>query len=292
VISNWFIENPFPSIVTHHLSLIYMNYLLIIIFGLVIGSFLNVCIYRIPRDGSIVTPSRSYCPHCEHQLSALDNIPVFSYIFLGGKCRYCKGRISPRYVIVEILTAGMFALILYRSMDLYKNQFDIAMYVIRACIFAALLIVISFIDFEFTIIPNKVVYPGLIVGLLLAIFTVVMKRDIHLIIPNLLGMVAGVVGILLIAVLGTIIFRKEAMGMGDVRLMGMIGMFIGLWPQMPLTLILGAFSGSIVGIALIIFRGKQPDSHIPFGPFLSLGALITMLYGNELWLLYKHLMGL
>ena len=292
MISNWFIENPFPSIVTHHLSLIYMNYLLIIIFGLVIGSFLNVCIYRIPRDGSIVTPSRSYCPHCEHQLSALDNIPVFSYIFLGGKCRYCKGRISPRYMIVEILTAGIFALILYRSMDLYNNQFDAAMYAIRACIFAALLIVISFIDFEFTIIPNKVVYPGLAFGLLLAIFTVVMKRDIHLIIPNLLGMVAGVVGILLIAVLGTIIFRKEAMGMGDVRLMGMIGMFIGLWPQMPLTLILGAFSGSIVGIALIIFRGKQPDSHIPFGPFLSLGALITMLYGNELWLLYKHLMGL
>lgn len=269
-----------------------MNYILIVIFGLVIGSFLNVCIYRIPRDGSIMSPSRSYCPHCNHQLSALDNIPVFSYIFLRGKCRYCKGSISPRYMIVELLTAGIFALILYKSLTLNKSQLDIAIYIIKACIFSAFMIVISFIDLEHEVIPDKVVYPGLIIGFLLMGYMSIMNRDIKLIAFSVLGAIAGAVVIILIALLGRALFRKEAMGGGDITLMAMIGTYIGFWPSIPMTLVLASLLGSIVGIILIAFRKRESDGHIPFGPFLSIGALITMLYGNDIWSLYMHLMGL
>jgi leader peptidase (prepilin peptidase)/N-methyltransferase len=269
-----------------------MNYLLIILFGLVIGSFLNVCIYRIPRDGSIMSPSRSYCPHCNHQLGALDNIPVFSYIFLRGKCQYCKGNISPRYMIVELLTAGIFALILYKGMSLHQSQFNVAMYILKACIFSAFLIVISFIDIDYEEIPDKVVYPGLGIGFLLMVYMSIMNKDIKLIAFSVLGAVAGALVIILIAIIGKAIFRKEAMGGGDITLMAMIGMYVGLWPSIPLTIILSSILGSIVGMILIAFRKKSSDGHIPFGPFLSTGALITILYGNELWSLYKHLMRL
>ena len=132
-----------------------MIYLLTVVLGLAIGSFLNVCIYRIPRDGSVASPKRSYCPHCEHQLSALDNIPVFSYLFLRGKCRYCKGPISPRYMIVELLTAGLFVVMVHRSLSLHQDVRYIALEIAATCIFAALLIAIAFIDLEFTIIPDE-----------------------------------------------------------------------------------------------------------------------------------------
>jgi len=269
-----------------------MNYLLIIIFGLVIGSFLNVCIYRIPRDGSIMSPSRSYCPHCNHSLGALDNIPVFSYIFLRGKCRYCKVSISPRYIIVELLTAGIFALILYKGMSLHKSQFDVAMYIIKACIFSGFLIVISFIDIDYEEIPDKVIYPGLIIGFLLMVSMSVIHKDIKLIAFSVLGAVAGALVIILIAILGRLIFRKEAMGGGDITLMAMIGMYVGLWPSIPLTIIISSILGSIIGIILIASRKRNSDGHIPFGPFLSMGALITILYGKEIWMLYRHLIGL
>jgi leader peptidase (prepilin peptidase)/N-methyltransferase len=278
-----------------------MEYIITVIFGLVIGSFLNVCIYRIPRDGSIAKPSRSYCPHCNHTLSALDNIPVFSYLFLRGKCRYCKGKISPRYMIVELLTACIFAFILYRSLNLYKFPHDIFLFLIKGCIFASFLIVISIIDFQFMLIPNKVVYPGLAVGFLFAIYETIIKRNKDIIISDVLGAVAGAVIILLIALLGTYAFKKEAMGMGDISLMAMIGMFVGFWQRsgmigfiipVILTIILGSILGSVIGLILILLKRKKSDSQIPFGPFLSIGGLITILYGNQIWLWYHHLMRL
>jgi leader peptidase (prepilin peptidase) / N-methyltransferase len=269
-----------------------MYYLIIIIFGLIIGSFLNVCIYRIPLGGSIMSPSRSYCPKCNHQLSVLDNIPVFSYIFLRGKCRYCKVGISPRYMIVELLTAGIFAFILYKGMSLHQSQYNVAMYILKACIFSSFLIVISFIDIDYEEIPDKIVFPGLAIGLLLMGYMSIMNKDIKIIAFSVLGAVAGALLIILIAILGKAVFRKEAMGGGDITLMAMIGMYVGLWPSIPLTIILASILGSIVGMILIAFRKKDSDGHIPFGPFLSMGALITMLYGNELWLFYKHLVGI
>jgi leader peptidase (prepilin peptidase)/N-methyltransferase len=292
-----------------------MEYLITVIFGLVIGSFLNVCIYRIsqnyhqtednekskqkqkPKEKlSIMYPNRSFCPECKHQLSALDNIPVFSYIFLRGKCRYCKKPISPRYIIVELLTAGIFAFILYRGISQFDNIREITLYVMRSCFFACFLIVITFIDLKEQVIPNKVVYPGIALGLALSAYLTAMGNNHGFmqqeIVKSLIGGIVGAVVILIIAIGGTLIFRKEAMGMGDVRLMAMIGVYLGLFPHIPLTLIIGAISGSIVGIILMAKHGKKMDSMIPFGPFLSLGAIISLLYGKEIWLWYESLMGL
>jgi leader peptidase (prepilin peptidase)/N-methyltransferase len=266
--------------------------ILTFVIGLSVGSFLNVCIYRIPRDGSVASPKRSYCPHCEHSLSALDNVPVFSYIFLRGKCRYCKGKISPRYMIVELLTAVLFVLMLHRSAGLYQNPWHIILELIATCIFAALLIAISFIDLDFTIIPDRIVYSGIIAGLLFAVIMSVLQGDYKIFMYRILGAVIGAVIIIIIAVVGSAVFRKDAMGGGDVKLMGMIGAFLGAWPHIPLTLILASFLGSIIGIALIIANKKKMGSAIPFGPFLSLGALISLLYGEKILSWYQGIMGL
>jgi len=263
-----------------------------IIFGLAVGSFLNVCIYRVPRKGSVASPKRSYCPHCEHSLSALDNIPVFSYIFLRGKCRYCKGTISPRYMIVELLTAGLFVLMLRRSLALHQDPRYAALELVTTCIFVGFLIAISFIDLEFTIIPNKIVYLGLPVGLLLAISAAILQRNANLILSRVLGAVIGAGITILIAIVGSAVFRKEAMGGGDVKLMAMIGIYLGWWPHIPITLIAASLLGSIVGVSLILVRRKEMESAIPFGPFLAIGALLSLLYGEKLWAWYRNLTGL
>ncbi|MFC1713138.1 prepilin peptidase [Candidatus Poribacteria bacterium] len=264
-----------------------MIYFLTVVLGLAIGSFLNVCIYRIPRKGSVASPKRSYCPHCEHTLSALDNVPVFSYIFLRGKCRYCKERISPRYMIVELLTAGLFVLMVHKSLALYNGVLPIALGIAATCIFAAMLVVISFIDLEFTIIPNKIVYPGLIVGLLFAIGMAAVHKDMGLLISRLLGFAIGGVAILFIVIVGSAIFRKQAMGVGDVKLMAMIGIFLGPWPHLAMTLLAASIFGTIVGIILMMARKKKMDSAIPFGPFLAIGALLSLLYGEAIWSWYE-----
>ena len=163
-----------------------MIYLFAAILGLAIGSFLNVCIYRIPRKGSVMSPRWSFCPHCEHTLGPLDNIPVLSYIFLKGKCRYCKERISPRYMIVELLTTGLFVLMAHKNLATYNETLPLALGIVASCIFAAMLVAISFIDLEFTIIPNKIVYPGLVIGLLFAIGMAVVQRDKWFLISRLL----------------------------------------------------------------------------------------------------------
>lgn len=269
-----------------------MNYLLIIIFGLIFGSFFNVCIYRIPLKKSIILPERSYCPKCNHFLGILDNIPIFSYIFLRGKCRYCKEKISPRYIVVETLTATLFALLLHKSMSLYQEPRYIILYLLEMCIFVSFLIVISFIDIEHFIIPNKLVYPGIFIGLFFAIYRWILEDDIKLLFSRVLGTFGGAIIILLIAIVGRAVFHKEAMGIGDVKLMAMIGMYIGLWPYIPLILIISAFIGSMFGLILIILRRKKMDSYIPFGPFLSSGAVISLLYGKEIWAWYKLLVGL
>jgi leader peptidase (prepilin peptidase)/N-methyltransferase len=163
---------------------------------------------------------------------------------------------------------------------------------VTTCIFVGFLIVISFIDLEFTIIPNKIVYPGLSVGLLLAFSAAVIQKDANLILPRVLGAVIGAAIIILIAVVGGVIFRKEAMGGGDVKLMAMIGIYLGWWPHILITLIAGSILGSIVGVALILVRKKKMGSIIPFGPFLAMGALMSLLYGDKLWSWYKYIMGL
>jgi leader peptidase (prepilin peptidase)/N-methyltransferase len=195
-------------------------------------------------------------------------------------------------MMVELLTAGLFVLMVRRSLTLHEDSLLIGLEIAMTCVFAAMLVVISFIDLEFTIIPNKIVYPGVLVGLLFVIGMAIVQNDLSLILWRLLDTVIGVAIILFIVIVGSAILRKQAMGMGDVKLMGMIGMYLGRWPHLPITLIAASVVGSIVGVTLILSRGKKMDSAIPFGPFLAMGALLSLMYGEALLTWYKHITGL
>ena len=259
-------------------------YIAVFLVGLAIGSFLNVCIYRIPRDLSINSPRRSFCPSCNQPIKAYDNIPVGSYLILRGKCRYCENKISIRYPIVELLTALAFVFML--------NRFGISLYFLSAIIFVSLLIAISMIDLDFYIIPNSLVFTGLIAGLILAIAISIIEKDISHLAYRILGSILGAAMIGLIAFIGRLVFHKQAMGMGDLKLMGMIGMFLGAYPDLLIVLVSSAFIGSIAGIILILLNKRKfgAKSQIPYGPFLSIGAIFSLLYGESAWSLYMRLL--
>lgn len=259
-------------------------YIAVFLVGLAVGSFLNVCIYRIPRRLSINSPRRSFCPSCNQPIKTYDNIPIVSYLILRGRCRQCGGKISIRYPIVELLTALAFVLML--------NKFGISLYCLGALIFVSLLIAISAIDLDFYIIPNSLVFTGLTAGLILAIGISFIEGDISYLIDRFFGAVLGAAMIGLIAIIGKLIFHKQAMGMGDLKLMGMIGIFLGAYPKniphLLIVLISSAFIGSIVGVFLILLSKREFESKsaIPYGPFLSIGAVFSLLYGESVWHLY------
>lgn len=239
------------------------------IFGLIIGSFLNVCIYRVPRKLSVVSPARSYCPKCNTQLSSLENVPVLSWLFLGGKCKTCKAPISGQYPLVEALSAIAAAACFMRF---GLTPTGVVLYALVAA-----LIVITFIDFEFKIIPNVISYPGITIGLIIGAvsqYTGVFQHPISQSAwDSLLGMYAGGG---FFWVIGEIYFRVTktvGLGGGDVKLMGMTGAILG-FNSIPTTIFLGSLAGSIVGIATIVLRGGNRKSEIPFGPWLSLGCIL------------------
>jgi leader peptidase (prepilin peptidase)/N-methyltransferase len=251
-------------------------YIFFALIGLVIGSFLNVCIWRVPRGQSVVVPS-SRCPSCGTPLGALDNVPVLSYLFLGGRCRYCKGRISLRYPLVEALNAALYVMVLERFGLGWHLPFYLA--------FVSSLIVIAFIDLDFQIIPDWITLTGIPIGLLagsLILPDPFMRMD-----P--LGYKASVIGALggfglfyAVAVLS-----RGGMGGGDIKMMAMIGALMG-WKAVLLTTFLGSLAGSVVGVFMILFKGKGRKTKIPFGPFLALGALLTLLWGQEVLRLYLN----
>ncbi len=245
-------------------------------FGLVIGSFLNVCIYRMPRDMSIVFPS-SRCPSCNGPIRAWDNIPVVSYLLLGGRCRHCKARISLRYPVVEGLNALLYVSVYWR----YGWGWNAVVY----SLFCSALVVITFIDLDFQIIPDRITLPGIPLGIIAG----------SLLLPDpfmrstLLGYKASIAGFLvgggffyLVAVLS-----KGGMGGGDIKLMAMVGGLMG-WKSVLLTTFLGSLSGSVVGIFLMVVKGRGRKSKIPFGPFLALGAVISLYFGQEILKWYLH----
>ncbi len=247
------------------------------LFGLLVGSFLNVCIYRVPRKLSVVSPYRSYCPKCERQLTALENVPVLSWLFLGAKCRTCKTPISGQYPLVELLSA-LAGAAAYLNFGLTPTA--AAIYALTAA-----LIVITFIDFEFKIIPNVISYPGITIGLLLGafnqyaqVFDIPISQSAW---DSLIGMYAGggffwIIGELYYRMTGTV-----GLGGGDVKLMGMTGAILG-WESVAPTIFLGSLLGSIVGVGVIIFRGGHRRTEIPFGPWLSAGAIIYMFHYDGL----------
>ncbi|MHB8110175.1 MAG: prepilin peptidase [Syntrophorhabdaceae bacterium] len=236
------------------------------IFGAVVGSFLNVCIYRLPRKKSIVSPP-SACPACEKPVRFYDNIPLVSYILLRGKCRDCGVRFSFRYFAVEVLTAVIF-LMIYRRWGLSYETF-IEMF------FAAILIVVSFIDYDFQIIPDILSVGGMIAGLMLSFV-----RPGFRVMESVYGVLIGGGVLFAIAYGYQLITKREGMGGGDIKLLAMIGSFTGL-KGVLFSLIGGSVIGTIVGIPLMFIKGKGEGTRyaIPFGPFLSLCAVLYLFTG-------------
>ena len=258
--------------------------LLIFGFGLAIGSFLNVCIYRIPRaDVSIHSPRRSFCPECNEPISPYDNIPVLSYLLLGGKCRHCRTTISVLYPLVELATAGLFLVMYYR--------FGLTLEFLLALAFGAVLVPIFVIDAQHYIIPNVLIVTGLILGFVIVCAIAYQRADVWYLLIRLIGAVAGGLVLWLVAVIGSAVLRKKAMGGGDIKLMAFIGLFLGAWPELAMVIGFSAFSGAVVGTILIVCGIKDRQSPIPYGPFLAGAAVIVLLWGDNLWRLYLQSVG-
>ena len=250
-------------------------YIIAFILGSLIGSFLNVCIYRVPRKLSIIMPA-SRCPACSIPIRPYDNIPILSYLLLGGKCRACKSKISFRYPFVEFLNGALYALVLWR--------FGLGWYIPVYLIFCSALIVIIFIDLDFQIIPDRITLPGMVIGLIAGSFLLpdpFMRYDLLCIKSSLIGAAAGFGLYALIAKVGHLVFKKDAMGGGDIKMMTMVGSILG-WKSVILTTFLGSLTGSIIGILLILLRGREKGSLIPFGPFLAIGSFVSLFFGQEI----------
>ncbi|MDD3839219.1 MAG: prepilin peptidase [Clostridia bacterium] len=238
----------------------------IFLFGLVIGSFLNVCIARIPKKASIAYPP-SHCTDCDTRLKVSDLVPVFSYIRLKGKCRYCGSKISLVYPLVEITTGILFTLIYIKT--------GLSAKLIPGLIFVCILIIASFIDIEHFIVPD-------ILPIVLSVSAFIMNfAGIN--IDVLYGIYGGALGggvVLAIAYLSLMIFKKEGMGGGDLKIMTSIGLFLGL-KLTAIALLLSVYSGAIAGIFILLGKGKQ-KRYMPFVPFISIGSIISYLYGDRI----------
>ncbi len=278
----------------HSLSTIFNNDPVIfisfsVILGLLLGSFLNVVIYRMPKimerewhnncltlQGKEVpeqTPlslslPRSSCPKCNHSITSLENIPIISYLFLGGKCKGCKTKISMRYPFIEALTGALLGLIAYQFGYTYTTLF--------AWIFTLALITLTFIDYDNQLLPDDITLPLLWIGLLFNLnngFT-----DLK---SAMIGAMIGYLILWSIYWLFKIVTKKEGMGYGDFKLLAAIGGWFG-WQLIPAVILLSSVLGAVIGIALIAFKGKSSQTAIPFGPFLALGGIAALFFGQEL----------
>lgn len=256
--------------------MIWFIYCAVFYLGSIVGSFLNVCIHRLPRGESIVSPP-SHCPHCKAPIRPYHNVPIVSYLLLRGRCPSCGARISPRYLAVEILTATAFLGLYLRYMP------DIPAAAIYTA-FVSSLIVVFFIDLRYQIIPDGISIGGMIASVVASAF----YPPLHSagswtgsIIASLAGLAAGGGIFWLIRLVGSKVFGKEAMGFGDVKLMAYIGALLG-WKMVLLTTFFSSLTGSAVGAYLLATRRAGARSEVPFGPFLCLGAVVALLWGEQL----------
>ncbi len=254
-------------------------YIITFVFGSIVGSFLNVCIYRLPRALSVILPS-SRCPACNTHIRPYDNLPLISFFLLRGRCRYCKARISMRYPLVETMNALLYVLVIWRFGMGWHTPFFFA--------FCSAMIVITFIDLDFHLIPDAITLPGIVVGLIAGSLILPDPFDRFSVLgfrESVIGLLAGGAVFFLIAEISYRVLRQEAMGGGDIKMMALVGAFMG-WKAVLLTTFSGSLLGSIVGIFLMVLKGKGRKTKIPFGPFLAAGALLSLFYGQELVSLY------
>jgi len=244
-------------------------------FGLCVGSFLNVCIYRVPASRSIVRP-RSMCPQCGHPIRIYDNIPLLSYLWLKGKCRDCGAPVSMRYPVVEFL-GGLFALASFA-------KFGLSLDALIVYAFVAALLVITFIDIDHQIIPDVITLPGIPLG-----FAASFALTITTWTDSLIGILAGGGSWLLVAWGYQLLTRKEGMGGGDIKLLAMMGAVVG-WKGVLFTIFVASAVGTLSGLAVMIQRRKSMKLAIPFGPFLAIGGIAYLFFGPELVRWYLRLL--
>lgn len=238
------------------------------LFGLAVGSFLNVCIYRIPLKKSIVRPPSS-CPQCGAGIRFYDNIPVLSYLLLLGRCRHCRAPISPRYPLVEIVMGLLSAALFIRL--------GVSAQYVLLFLFTAALVAISFIDLQHKIIPDVISLPGILVGLAFSFLPSAGLSPLD----ALIGAVGGGAFLLLVGTAFEKATGREGMGGGDVKLLAMIGAWMG-WKALPFVILLSSLSGAVIGGLSLVISRQGMRSRIPFGPFLALGALVFLFFGDPI----------
>jgi len=253
----------------------YLIEVFVFVFGLCIGSFLNVCIYRLPVSKSIVHP-RSMCPSCGSPIRFFDNMPIISYVFLQGKCRQCKTKIPLRYPIIELL-GGLFALGSYLKFGL---TLDAVIYFV----FIASLLIVTFIDLDHRIIPDSITLPG--IPICLAASLVLSDTTF---VDSILGIIAGGGSLFLVAWTYNLITKKEGMGGGDIKLLAMIGAIIG-WKGVLFTIFVSSLVGTLTGLAVMAQTRKGMKLAVPFGPFLSIGSIAYIFFGPQLVMWYVNLL--
>jgi leader peptidase (prepilin peptidase)/N-methyltransferase len=267
--------NTAAGILRKGIILVYGGVTGAILFGAIIGSFLNVCIHRLPLRESLLWP-RSRCPQCAKTIAWYDNLPILSYFWLRGRCRACRRRISWRYPLVEALNAAGYGLIIWR--------FGFSASALVYLLLWSSLIVISFIDLDHMIIPDRITLPGIALGLVAGTLLLPRWWD------SVLGLLVGGGILYFMAWISPYLFGKEGMGGGDIKLLAMIGAFLG-WKPAILTIFFGGLLGAVVGVTLMGVRVITREAYLPFGPFLSLGAVVAILYGQEILTWYGSLLG-
>jgi len=241
--------------------------IIIFIFGMCIGSFLNVCIYRLPESKSIADPPRSICPSCKSHIRFYDNMPVLSYIWLKGRCRNCNAPISFRYPLVELMNGIVAVALLFK--------FGLSVESLVYFVFISSLIVITFIDLDHQIIPDIITLPGIPMGLIasFALPTITLKA-------SALGLLIGGGSLWFVAWAYNLIAHRDGMGGGDIKLLAMMGTIIG-WKGVIFTIFASSVIGSCVGITMMLIKNKNMKFAIPFGPFLSIGAIAYVFFGSR-----------
>jgi leader peptidase (prepilin peptidase)/N-methyltransferase len=255
------------------------------LFGIAVGSFLNVCIDRLPAGGSLVSPP-SHCDACQHRLSPLDLIPVFSYLYLRGHCRYCQARIPRRVLLVELLSGVLFLLAFWR----FGLSSEFAITAFWGCVF----LVIIFIDWEHKLILNKVTYPAAVVALIILAVdsllndSTLLSNIVFLPEPNILsGVIGGAVGFAFFLIV--FLINPRGMGMGDIKLACLIGLVTG-FPLVIGALLIGIVIGGVVAVVLLSLKIKGRKDVIPYGTFLGIGPIIMLLWGREILSWYLGLL--